>query len=148
MSMQKIKIIIRWGVTLVLLFILISKIDLLLIFNELKNIQIGWVVVAFLVRGLALVFNTFRWNILLLCHNIRVNFLELFKARLVGVFYNNILPSNIGGDIIRVYFVSHRKKVKIAKVFSTVVIEKISGAAALSLYVLIAIFLISILLLI
>lgn len=62
-----------------------------------------------LVLGLVVlknVFSSWRWQVLLAARGPKVPFLELFKLYFIGVFFNNFLPSSVGGDIVKAYKLS------------------------------------------
>jgi uncharacterized membrane protein YbhN (UPF0104 family) len=46
--------------------------------------------------------STWRWHVLLNAQNVRLRRRTLFGSFLVANFFNNFLPSNIGGDVIRI----------------------------------------------
>jgi hypothetical protein len=46
--------------------------------------------------------STWRWRVLLDAQHIEVPFRRLFESFLVALFFNNFLPSNVGGDVIRI----------------------------------------------
>jgi uncharacterized protein (TIRG00374 family) len=63
-----------------------------------------------LVIGLALAFylaaiavNAYKWGILLRAQGIDVPLPSLLSYTFAGLFFGNILPSNIGGDLVRAY---------------------------------------------
>jgi hypothetical protein len=46
--------------------------------------------------------SAWRWGLLLAAQHVRVSFGALTGSFLVATFFNNFLPSNIGGDVVRV----------------------------------------------
>ena len=44
-----------------------------------------------------------QWFLLLRAQNLNVSFLQALVLYHVGVFFNNVLPGNIGGDAMRIY---------------------------------------------
>ena len=55
---------------------------------------------------LAMLVSAWKWQILLASHGLRVGLGRLFGTYLIGLFFNNFLPSNIGGDVVRVHDVT------------------------------------------
>ncbi|MBI3972213.1 MAG: flippase-like domain-containing protein [Chloroflexi bacterium] len=55
---------------------------------------------------LALVVSAWKWQLLLQAHGLNVPGRRLFTSYLIGLFFNNFLPSNIGGDVVRVHDVA------------------------------------------
>ncbi len=76
--------------------------------------------------------SSFRWKVLLMAHNITVSTLRLFSFYLVGMFFNNFLPSSIGGDAVKGYDL-YRYSKKGKESVTTVVLERYTGLAALLL---------------
>ena len=62
-----------------------------------------YVIFAILTFTLAIVVYAYRWQVLLKGYNIHVGVFKLFKFYLIGLFFNNFLPTGIGGDITRIY---------------------------------------------
>ena len=46
--------------------------------------------------------STWRWHLLLDAQDVHVRRRSLLGSFLVALFFNNFLPSNIGGDVIRI----------------------------------------------
>jgi glycosyltransferase 2 family protein len=52
---------------------------------------------------LSLLILSFRWQILITGYGVSVPLRSLFKFYLIGLFFNNFLPTGIGGDVLRIY---------------------------------------------
>lgn len=67
-----------------------------------------------------IVVKTFRWQILLAALGINVAGGELVQLNFIGFLFNNILPSGIGGDVVKMYELSkdsHRGAESVNAVF-------------------------------
>ncbi|KAA3608448.1 MAG: UPF0104 family protein [Calditrichaeota bacterium] len=71
----------------------------------------------------------FRWKIILKHYDLDFSFKKLFGYYLVGLFFNNFLPSSIGGDIIRIYKVVGNSEDR-SPGFASVILERILGVAS------------------
>ncbi len=71
----------------------------------------------------------FRWKIILNHYDLNYKLKKLFGFYLVGLFFNNFLPSSIGGDIIRIYKVVGNSDDRSAG-FASVILERILGVAS------------------
>jgi uncharacterized membrane protein YbhN (UPF0104 family) len=58
--------------------------------------------VALGVQALNLVTSTWRWKLLLNAQDVKLKNRTLLGSYLVATFFNNFLPSNVGGDVIRI----------------------------------------------
>ncbi len=93
-----IKIVVSAG----LLYVLLSRVDLARLWVTARRASVPWLVAA-LGLYLAMVFvSAWRWGLLLRAQRVVVRLSALLQSYLVATFFNNFLPSNIGGDVIRV----------------------------------------------
>ncbi|HHB90991.1 MAG TPA: flippase-like domain-containing protein [Anaerolineae bacterium] len=69
----------------------------------LASAKLVWVVVGVLLFWVAMLINAFKWWTLLRAQGVQVPFLAMARFTFVGFFFNNILPANIGGDVMRGY---------------------------------------------
>jgi uncharacterized protein (TIRG00374 family) len=72
-----------------------------------------------------------QWNRLLRAVNVRIPFWKVCAYYHVGLFFNNFLPANIGGDIARVVDAS-RDQPSRAAAFSAVLMDRIIGTVVLA----------------
>jgi uncharacterized protein (TIRG00374 family) len=63
---------------------------------------LGWILTALAIYFVMLLVSTWRWRILLHTQHVDVPFGRLVNSYLAASFANNFLPSNIGGDVIRI----------------------------------------------
>jgi uncharacterized protein (TIRG00374 family) len=93
-----IKILVSGG----LLYVLLTRVDLGRLWQVARTASIGWLAAALaLYLGMVLI-STWRWWLLLGAQHVPVPFGRLFNSYLVATFSNNFLPSNIGGDVVRI----------------------------------------------
>ncbi|HZP30169.1 MAG TPA: lysylphosphatidylglycerol synthase transmembrane domain-containing protein, partial [Acidimicrobiia bacterium] len=123
----------RMGVSAVLLAVLVVKISSEHIVPSHPTAG----TLAFLVAGLLLMAGSFvlaawRWQLVLAVFGAHVPLRTLFKHYLAGQFVGNVLPSTIGGDVLRITRSS--KDVGARDVaFASVVLERLTGFVALPL---------------
>lgn len=91
----------RWGVTAALLTFALSKLDTGQVL-QVTNLRGGELlfVAAFLLLVTVLL-NTVRWLVVARILALRLPWLRAFEWVLIGHFFNQILPSSVGGDVIR-----------------------------------------------
>lgn len=134
MTKRKTHIII--GAKLILCLILMgwifSKIEINLFLKIFRQTDIKIFIIAYLFLLLNTAISSFKWKILLEADGIKIPFNFLFKSYLVATFANLFLPSNIGGDVVRIYDVAKHSKDSV-KSTASVLIDRASGFFALSL---------------
>ncbi len=89
-------------VSVALLAFLFSRIDTARLWDERERASLPWLATALAVYGVNVMASTWRWRLLLEAQNVHVPGRTLFGSFLVANFFNNFLPSNIGGDVIRI----------------------------------------------
>lgn len=90
------------AVSAALLGFLFSKIDTSRLWASARQASMPWLVAALGVQALALIVSTWRWQILLAAQDVKLRNRTLLGSYMVATFFNNFLPSNVGGDVIRI----------------------------------------------
>jgi len=121
------------AVSVGLLSYLIHYIGVQAIYNEFTKIiyngGVIYIFYAFLMALLSIGLMTQRWHVLLKSYGLNPTRPQLFSYYLIGLFFNNFLPSAIGGDIVRIYKVIDGLKDRTVG-FASVIIERLMGVAA------------------
>jgi glycosyltransferase 2 family protein len=89
-------------ISLGLLAMLFSRVDAARLWAAARQASSGWLLGALALYGLMVAASTWRWGLLLAAQDVRLPFRSLTSSFLVATFFNNFLPSNIGGDVVRV----------------------------------------------
>ena len=89
-------------VSVVLIAVLLSRIEIAKLWAIARTANPTWLVLALGVYLLMVLTSAWRWGLLLKAQQIHLRFRALTSSFLVATFWNNFLPSNIGGDVIRV----------------------------------------------
>jgi glycosyltransferase 2 family protein len=90
------------SVSVILLVVLFRQIDVARLWATVQRASILWLIVALGIYGVNLLVSTWRWHLLLHAQQVPVRRRSLLGSFLVATFFNNFLPSNIGGDVIRI----------------------------------------------
>jgi uncharacterized membrane protein YbhN (UPF0104 family) len=92
----------KLAVSVVLLWILFSRIDFATLRSGIESASIPWLVAAIGVYAVIILASVWRWGLLLGAQGVHVGARRLTGSFLVALFFNNFLPSNIGGDVVRI----------------------------------------------
>ncbi|HPS55761.1 MAG TPA: lysylphosphatidylglycerol synthase transmembrane domain-containing protein [Sedimentisphaerales bacterium] len=68
----------------------------------------------------------FRWYILLYVQGIRIGYWAAVRLHFLGLFYNNCLPSSVGGDFLRAWYVTKHTDKKL-EAFLSVFVDRVVG---------------------
>lgn len=83
----------------------------------------------------------FRWRTLLDTQNVKLSTGALSVTVLIGFFFNNFLPTSIGGDVFRTYDASKKGKIPLGTSASVIIVERFSGVVSASVFAIVALFL-------
>lgn len=89
-------------VSIGLLALLLSRSDVPRVWSYVRTASIGWLAASLGLYLLMILASAWRWGLLLAAQGVAVPTRRLTGSFLVATFFNNFLPSNIGGDVIRI----------------------------------------------
>ena len=92
----------KLAASIALLAWLLSDVDRGRLLAAARHASVGWLLGALGLYGVMVAASAWRWGVLLDAQQIRLPFRTLASSFLVATFFNNFLPSNIGGDVVRV----------------------------------------------
>ena len=93
-------------VSLALLYLALRGINFAGIQARLSQIKLLWIGLGVLVAILQILLGALRWReISILCHAPLTD-LQAFRYNMIGAFFNQTLPSSIGGDAMRLWLVN------------------------------------------
>ena len=95
-------VLVKVAVSAGLLALLFSRIDARRLWDFASHASPAWLGVAVALFATTVLVSTWRWAILLGAQGVNLPATKLLASYLVAGFYNNFLPSNIGGDVIRI----------------------------------------------
>ncbi len=96
------KIFLRLGVSAAVLYFVLRSIDLAALWERVRGMKPAWIILALVVYAAQQMIGVWRWKRLLHAQHIEVDARKLTESILVSSFFNNFLPSNIGGDVVRI----------------------------------------------
>ena len=108
---------------------LFYKADLNVVAEAIRTANYLYLLVAVILYAGAVTSGGLKWFILLKAQAIEIPFLELLSYTFVGVFFNNFLPANVGGDVMRGYGLA-RYTDRTADAAVSVVVDRFVGLIA------------------
>lgn len=112
------------------------RVDFNGIMEALSAAHINWILLALMLHPLGIMISSYRWQILLKAQSVEVPIKKLFVSYLVCGFFNQFLPTRVGGDLIRAYdtrIFAHSG----VKSFAIVFVERVSGMSMLFIFTLV-----------
>mgnify|MGYP001274496060 CR=1 FL=1 len=117
------------SITLLGLFLVLRQVDLNAILDILRQVNLGWVFVSFMLVNASLVLRAYRWLLLLRGVGASVRFGRLVELYFVGNFFNMFLLSGFGGDVVRV--LESARDVPGSVAAGTVILDRFTGLVML-----------------
>src|SRR5215467_12770971 len=95
---------IKLAVSIALLIFLFSRpgIDVTKLWASARQASLAWMTIAIGFYAVSILVMVWRWGLLLEAQDVDMPFPKLFGSMSVALFFNNFLPSNIGGDVVRI----------------------------------------------
>lgn len=85
-----------------LIAVLLWRIDVGQLLRTAANAAPTWLLASLVIYLAMILASAWRWGVLLAAQHVRLGFRDLTSSFLVATFFNNFLPSNIGGDVVRI----------------------------------------------
>jgi uncharacterized membrane protein YbhN (UPF0104 family) len=130
LSRRYVTLAIKIAVSVVLLAVLFTRVDAGRLWTIARHASPAWLAAALLLYFATVLASVWRWRLLLNAQGVTIRIRALLASYLVAAFFNNFLPSNIGGDVIRI-----RDSARLAgsKTLATIVVltDRVLGLMAL-----------------
>jgi glycosyltransferase 2 family protein len=130
MTRNIILFVIKFLISAALMYFLSTKLDLKDIGVRLSNLNWVNIYMAGLCFLMLLLSNSARWWVVLSAIDRPHSFNLLFRLQYIGGFFNQVLPSVIGGDALRAYLV-HRSGAPLKTAINGIVLERVITVAYL-----------------
>jgi hypothetical protein len=121
-------------VTLALLYFAVSRINLSFVAERLAHLHAVWLVAALAALCLQAVVAAERWRRILVLCGVTLSIYQAVRYTFISLFFSQVLPSTIGGDAARVWFVA-RDGAGWAKAIYSVTLDRVAGVFVLALLV-------------
>jgi uncharacterized membrane protein YbhN (UPF0104 family) len=122
---------VKMAISVGLISFLFTRVPLDELRSTLRGADLRWIVGAAALLLGSNVIGAWQWQGLLRGADIRIPFWKVLSYYHVGLFFNNFLPANVGGDVARVLDAS-RYGASRATAFSTVLMDRLIGTVALA----------------
>lgn len=119
-------------VSVSLLGYLISRQDFNSLASNIKEFNFGYLFLGFALLLFSTVFSSTRWKVILASAGVDVELSRLFVLYLKGYFYNNFLPTQMGGDVYKSVALGRHINDQSLSLFS-VFMDRFSGLVVLLL---------------
>lgn len=108
----------------ILLYIMRNRYAVIL--NALKGINLFIFNLAIFVFICAITLASVRLKMIIEAQDISINFYEALSLTFIGYFFNNFLPTTIGGDVVKAYYLS-KKTNETLRSFASIFVDRLIG---------------------
>jgi len=130
---KNLKLLVKLVVSVVLLTIIFSRIDKESLIESIRLIDLKYAPIIVLLLILNYVVGAFRWKSLLVHKNSdRASVPYLINLYFIGAFFNNFMPTTVGGDVYKIYKLGKKINSTVDS-FSATFMERFTGIIALVL---------------
>lgn len=126
------KVLVRLGISAALLYFVLGSIDLPAFLERVKSMNPLWMLLALGAYAMTQSVAVWRWHRLLRAQHVEIDKRKLTESIWVSLFFNNFLPSNIGGDVIRIADTAEATGSKTLAT-TVIVVDRVLGLTALIL---------------
>lgn len=135
---SKIKFFLKLAVAVALIYFLLHsgylKIDSLKALLTAPTVILGLALV-----GVNIWLLNWRWYWLLRSRNFNVAIGSTYALYLIGIFFNNALPSSVGGDVVKAFYLAREQKARQVDAVLSVLIDRVLGLYSLLLLSLVSV---------
>ncbi len=132
---DKIKFILKLCFGLGILIFLFSKTSFKEFITLLGNADYRMFILIVFMYVIGQIISAKKWMILAVRLRFKSNFMYYVKLYFLGMFYNIFLPTNIGGDIIKISAINDKKPHSIKRAVISVLADRITGLCILAFFI-------------
>jgi len=117
------------AVSVGLLIFLLSRLNRAELLDQVTRAQPLWLALALVLYFVAILLGVFKWRLLVRVQRLEASYGDLAAYTFAGLFLGNVLPSNIGGDVVRAYALARAAK-RTEAAITSVVVDRLMGLVA------------------
>ena len=136
MNRRALFFILKLAVSVLLIGFLAKRFDFGKSAEKLLDADLVGIGLAILVLVILLVNNTVRWRVVMRAIQATLPLVTTFRLLYIGIFFNQTLPSSVGGDAFRMYL-GRKEGLPLAGAINGVMLERVATLAGLILLVLV-----------
>ena len=120
--------------SILLLYLSLRWVNVSVLIERLSRIEFGWIVLALFLMVVQVALLAARWQTIAAACGANLRFMLVLQFNFIATFFNQVLPSTIGGDGARIWLLA-RKGSGWASAIYSVLIDRIAGVFVLALVV-------------
>ena len=115
------------SITLIIVLLYLMRGKYAEIASTLKNTDMRIFALGFVIFLLTIGVSSYRFFLIIMAQgNTIITFSDAISLSFIGLFFNNFLPTSIGGDLAKAYCLSHKTRDRIGS-FASVLVDRLVG---------------------
>jgi len=127
---QQIGTLVKIAVSLGVLAFLLSRLNRAELLSQVANAEPFWLLLALGLYFVAIFLGVLKWRFLVRAQRLQVSYVDLASFTFAGLFIGNVLPSNLGGDVVRAYSLARATNESTEAAITSVVVDRLMGLVA------------------
>jgi len=125
---------VKAAISVALLYFSLRWVNLNALAERLQRLEPGWLAAALVLMSVQLVLLSVRWRQIVIACGAGLGFAAALQFRVIAAFFNQVLPSTVGGDGVRLWLLA-RGGAGWAKAAYSVLLDRLFGVFVLALIV-------------
>ena len=121
------------AISILLLYFSLHSIDLGALGARLSRLESGWVVLALFLLTVQVVLLAVRWRDISAACGANLPFTSALQISFIATFFNQVLPSTVGGDGVRIWLFARRGAGWASATYSVLIHDPIARAVLLAI---------------
>ena len=130
MTPSRLKTLAKLAVSAGLIVFLLAGLDRAELLNRLASVHPLWLGIALVLYLLAIFLGVAKWRVLVKVQRLEASYGDLARYTFAGLFVGNILPSNLGGDLVRAFELARANQGPAEPAVMSVVMDRLLGLVA------------------
>src|SRR5665647_1573206 len=126
--------ILKVAISIAMLVVAFRLVDFGALQERLARLDLRWATAALLILACQFVLGSLRWQLIVLACGAQLDRAHAIIYTLIGAFFNQVTPSTVGGDAVRMWLLARKTSHWKSSIYS-VLIDRVVGLIWLALLV-------------
>lgn len=125
-----VSLLVKAGVSGFLLYFALNFVNIGTVTSRLSRIEPGWLALGMLALAVQILLLAIRWRQVVIQCGVELPLPTMFRISMIALFFNQTLPSSVGGDAMRIWLIGKQANWRIATY--SVLLDRVIGVVALA----------------
>jgi glycosyltransferase 2 family protein len=130
---KALSLVVKAAVSGLLLYLALRTVDLVSVKDRLSQIDLCWIGLGLPLLLVQVFVLAVRWRLIVIRCGANLPLAQAFRYSMIATFFNQTLPSSVGGDAVRIWLVGKQSNWRTATY--SVLLDRVVGIVALAMFV-------------